>query len=151
MDLTRALLRIGAVRPHVLVVEVPGGTAARLAVERELRRRGWPSAASQADADLVVVTGPVNEVFTGYVERLWREVPRPLVRIEAPDGGGVGPALDDAARSLATGGDPDDHDGIESDLPGTCPWPTAVRIGTASFWTSSTCRWDLCCRTGLRG
>lgn len=117
MDLTAALLRVGAARPHVLLVEVPGGTAARLAVERELRRRDWPTAASPADTDVIVVAGPVDHLAAGLVDRLERQVPRPRVRLHAVDGGSIGPALDDAAARLATGGDTEDGTGDAEELP----------------------------------
>ena len=57
VDLTRAMLRAGAARPHVLTVTMPGGTAVRLAAEEELRRRGWPAAMTPADADVLLVAG----------------------------------------------------------------------------------------------
>lgn len=141
MDLTRTLLRVGATRPHVLLVEVPGGTEARLAMERELRHRGWPSAASPADADVIVVAGPVEDPVAGIVDRLWQQVPRPRFRILALDARGVGRTLDEAAGRLAAGGetgdtgdapqdhppaghDMDGHDmdgGREMDMPGGVP------------------------------
>lgn len=133
MDLTGALLRIGAARPHILLVEMPGGTPARLEVERELRHRGWPAAVSPADTDVLVVAGPVHHRTTGLVVRLERQVPRPRVRLHAADPRNVGPALDDAAARLALGGDtadgtghgddtaPSGHGGMETDMPGDLP------------------------------
>lgn len=106
MDLTRTLLRYAAARPHVLVVGAPGGTEARLAVERELRVRGWPNAASPAEADLLVVTGPVGPALAPFVERLWQQVPGPRVRAELRDATDVRAALDAARRQLGWGGEP---------------------------------------------
>lgn len=116
MDLTGVLLRVGAARPHVLLVEVPCGTAARLAVERELRRRDWPTAASPADADIIVVAGPVDHRTAGLVDRLVWQVPRPRVHLHAADAGSIGPALDGAAARLATGGDTEDGTGGAEEL-----------------------------------
>lgn len=140
MDLTSRFLRVGARRPHVLLVEVPGGTEARLAVERELRTRGWPAADSPADADLVVVAGRVGHDLAAPADRLWRQVPRPRVRLSAPDASSTARLLDDAATRLAAGGDPEDdapagaphekhhspepsggHGDMEMDLPGGVP------------------------------
>ena len=106
MDLTRILLRAAAGRPHVMLVGVPGGTADRLAVERELRRRGWPAAVSPAEADLLVITGPVGPRLQPLVDRLWRQVPAPRVRILLPSADGVASTLDGARARLADGGEP---------------------------------------------
>ena len=106
MDLTRILLRAAAGRPHVMLVGVPGGTAERLTVERELRRRGWPAAASAADADLLVITGPVGPRLQPLVDRLWRQVPAPRVRILLRSADGVASTLDGAWAQLADGGEP---------------------------------------------
>jgi len=62
VGLTRALLRAGAARPHVLLAAVPGGTAVRLAAEAELRRRGWPAALSPAGADVLLFSRGGNNV-----------------------------------------------------------------------------------------
>jgi hypothetical protein len=58
VDLTGMLLRAGAIRPHVLIAAMPGGTAVRLAAEEQLRRRGWPAAMAPADADILLICGP---------------------------------------------------------------------------------------------
>jgi hypothetical protein len=101
MDLTTLLLRAGAGRPHVLMVPAVGSTATRLALEAELARRGWPLAASVADADLLVVTGPVGPSLAPIVEDLWRQVPAPRVRIDLDDPETVAPSLDGARIPLA--------------------------------------------------
>lgn len=122
MELTRALLRFAAGRPHVLLVEVPGGTAARLMVEAELRRRGWPVAASPADADVLVLAGELGARLTPMVARLWRQVPRPRAFVRVDSAAVVPGVLDDACRRLAAGGETwevlageQQHDG-ESDV-----------------------------------
>lgn len=106
------MLRFAAGRPHVLLLDVPGGTGARLVAERELRRRGWPCAASPADADLVVVTGPVGDRLRPFRDRLWQQVPAPGVCVPLAGADDVAGALDTAWTRLAGGGDrtgsPDD-------------------------------------------
>ena len=124
MDLTSRLLRLGAGRPHVLLVEAPGGTEPRLAVEREARTRGWPAAGSPADADLVVVAGRVTDDLAAPADCLWRQAPRPRVRLTAPEAPGTGRLLDEAAARLAAGGDYGDHacqDDMGMDMPGGVP------------------------------
>ncbi|NYH77398.1 hypothetical protein FHR84_000712 [Actinopolyspora biskrensis] len=105
MELTRALLRFAAGRPHVLLLEFPGGTAARLAVEAELRRRGWPAAASPAETDVLVLTGPVGAWPEPLLDRLWRQVPEPRVLVRAESSAAVPRVLERARRRLATGGE----------------------------------------------
>lgn len=106
MGLTRALLRFAAARPHVLVAEVPGGTGVRLAVEAQLRRRGWPAATHPADTDVLVVAGPAGARWSSYVDRVWTQVPAPRVRLATTDATRVAAALDEATARLADGGEP---------------------------------------------
>lgn len=105
MELTRTLLRFAAGRPHVLLTEVPGGTAARVAAEAELRRRGWPAASSPAEADMLVLAGPVGTRLTPMVGRLWRQVPKPRAFVHVDSAAAVAEVLDEAGRGLATGGE----------------------------------------------
>lgn len=105
MELTRAVLRFAAGRPHVLLLEVPGGTATRLAAEVELRRRGWPAAASPAEADMVVLAGAVGARLTPMMGLLWRQVPKPRVFAHLDEAAIVPQVLDEARRRLATGGE----------------------------------------------
>jgi len=100
MGLTQALLRVGAARPHVMIVSVPGGTAVRLAAEAELRRRGWPAALSPADADVLLVAGAVPKDLDDPVEEVWRAVPAPRARMQAASPDEVAAVLD-RAGSLA--------------------------------------------------
>jgi hypothetical protein len=82
VDLTSVLLRLGAGRPHVLVVPVVGSAGVRLAVEAELARRGWPAAATPANADLLVLAGSAGAALGPVVDRIWRQVPAPRARVE---------------------------------------------------------------------
>ena len=100
MDLTRAMLRAGAARPHVLIVTMPGGTAVRLAAEGELRRRGWPAAMTPADADVLLVAGDLAAPFAGVLAEVWRAMPAPRARAHAARPGGVAAALEAARARL---------------------------------------------------
>jgi hypothetical protein len=101
MDLTSSLLRVGARRPHVLLVPALGGTAARLAVERTLARREWPSATGPADADLLVVAGSPGPTLGAVIDRTWTLIPAPRARIEVTEAEGVTMALDAGVAQLA--------------------------------------------------
>ncbi|MGQ0576260.1 MAG: hypothetical protein ACT4RN_18955 [Pseudonocardia sp.] len=101
MDLTRWLLRAGAARPHVLVVPAPGSPGARLAVEAELARRGWPHAQSPAGADVLVVAGQPGPRLSEVVETLWVQMPEPRARVQVADAAAVTDGLDGAAVALA--------------------------------------------------
>ncbi|MHA6804605.1 hypothetical protein [Salinifilum ghardaiensis] len=104
MGVRSALRRFAAGAPHVLVAETPGGAAARLAVEDFVRVRGWPVAASPADADVLVLAGPEHPELAGFVDRTWQQVPRPRVRVPVPAAADAGTALDNAGALLAEGG-----------------------------------------------
>lgn len=106
MGLTAGLLRFAAGLPHVFVAETPGGAAARLAVEETLGRRGSPLAASPADADILIITGPVGPRLAPFVDRLWRQVPYPRVRVHVRDATAAETAVDHACGLLAEGGEP---------------------------------------------
>ncbi len=105
MDVTSALLWFAAGRPHVLVLETPGGTAARLAVEAELRRRDWPAAASPAEADVLVLAGVSGARLMPMVGRVWRQVPQPRVFVHTDSPATVPQLLDEARSRLVTGGE----------------------------------------------
>ncbi|MFD4662660.1 hypothetical protein [Streptomyces halstedii] len=98
MGLTRLLVRAAAARPRVLLVTTPGGTAVRLAAERELRCRDWPTAATPAGADLMLVAGPGYrercQELGPALDRLWEDTPRPRVRLRAETAEDVAAALD---------------------------------------------------------
>ncbi|GAA1720694.1 hypothetical protein [Nonomuraea bangladeshensis] len=101
MDLTAALLRAAAVRPHVLLASMPGGTPARLALERELRLRDLPVALTPADADILLVAGPACSELEAAVERLWQDMPAPRRRAHAEGPREVAAAVEDARARLA--------------------------------------------------
>ncbi|WP_399890509.1 hypothetical protein ACGH7X_29680 [Streptomyces sp. BBFR51] len=83
MGLTAVLTRAAALRPRVLLVTTPGGTPVRLAAEKELRSRDWPSASTPAGADLMLVAGPDCSRLHPALDRLWQDMPRPRVRVRA--------------------------------------------------------------------
>jgi hypothetical protein len=82
VDLSAWLLRHTPPRP--LVVTAPGGTAARLAVERVVRERGWRPAPSPAAANLLVVTGEPRPALEPYLRQVWQLVPAPRARVAVP-------------------------------------------------------------------
>jgi hypothetical protein len=96
VDLTAGLLRVAAGRPRPLLVPVPGGTVARLAVERELRRRGWPPAISPAGTGLLVICGVPGAGWAPVLDELWGQMPSPRARVEVRRG-------EEAAATLAAG------------------------------------------------
>lgn len=94
MDLTRWAFA----RPHVLLIEGPGGTAARLAVERTTRRRGWPLVDAPADADLLVTVGRGLDVFA---DRVWGQLSGPRGRVDLVAAEDAAAALDQARGRLS--------------------------------------------------
>jgi hypothetical protein len=98
VDLTGWLLR--RTPPHLLLVDTPGGTGARLAVERVARERGWRLAASPAEANLLVVAGPAGSDFVPYVDAVWRSVPAPRVRVQLAGARGAEDTLTAAVAEL---------------------------------------------------
>lgn len=80
MDLSAWLLRHTPPRP--LVVTAPGGTAARLAVERAVRERGWQPALSSAEANILVVAGESQHALEPYVRQVWSSMPAPRARAD---------------------------------------------------------------------
>ncbi|MFE0699742.1 hypothetical protein [Streptomyces sp. NPDC058872] len=82
MDLRTRIHRTALARPAVLLVPSPGGTRVRLAVERELARRGWPQSTGPADADLLVFAGdPLPLGRDDWAEHVWRSIPAPKARV----------------------------------------------------------------------
>ncbi|MEI7031683.1 hypothetical protein [Streptomyces pratensis] len=102
MDVRAALLRAAAARPRVLLVTTPGGTPARLAAERELRLRDWPSASTPAGADLLFVAGPEHPPLRPALERLWQDMPQPRARAHAAEADDVPSRLDVGRARLAS-------------------------------------------------
>jgi hypothetical protein len=94
---------LGQTRPSVLVVTAPGGTAARVAVERRVRERGWRLALNPAEANVLVVAGGGLEP---YATRVWRTIPAPRVRVDMVGGAEVPGEL---AAALELLHDPDEQ------------------------------------------
>lgn len=118
MELTRRLLSLSV--PHPFVATVPGATAVRLAVEKELRVRGWAAALSPADADMLVLCGTGGPDFEEAAARVWAQLPAPRTRAAITDSSMVAVALDRARAELndptalspsARGTDDDGHQG----------------------------------------
>ena len=86
MGLTERLMRLAAGRPHLLLAECPGGTPARLAVERHARAQGWPFADGPADADVLVVCGPPSTELAAAIELTWDAVAGPRSRVQCASG-----------------------------------------------------------------
>ena len=100
MDLTRALMRLGCRRPHVLLVPVPGAGSVHRAAERELRDRGWAQAATPAAADVLLVCGEAGPQLSEQVHRVWEQLPGPRAQVAALTGGQLPAVLDAAQQSL---------------------------------------------------
>ncbi|GGZ59765.1 hypothetical protein GCM10010387_61920 [Streptomyces inusitatus] len=103
MDLRARLTRAALARPAVLLATSPGATRERLAVEAELGRRGWPSAAGPASADLLVFAGvPLPLRDDDWAERVWTAVPAPKARVTVTDAEHAAHTLDHGHRTLLT-------------------------------------------------
>ncbi|MER6576850.1 hypothetical protein [Nonomuraea sp. NPDC001023] len=103
MGLRGWLLRQAALRPRVLLVACPYGTGARLLAEAEADRRGWPVAASAAEASVMVVCGRPGAELAAAVRQVRGTVPVPRALVELPPdvpADEVVAALDDAVRVL---------------------------------------------------
>ncbi len=70
MDVIAHLRRVAYARPRVFVAEAPGGTQARLRVERLARANGWPWAEAPPDADVLVLCGCFGRLSAPLVARL---------------------------------------------------------------------------------
>ena len=93
MDVTGWLLRRTPPRP--LLLTAPGGTWARVAVERVVRERRWRFAWSPAAANMLVVAGSGLDVT-----RVWAAMPAPRVRVDIVPGVDVAAVLDAAVTEL---------------------------------------------------
>lgn len=114
MGLIGVLPRMAARRPPVLLVTLPGATRERLAVEAELRHRGWPSAAGPAAAAGLVVAGEQGDVQPPWLADVWKGVPRPKAYVSVRQADDAPRALDVLGRLLATG------------RQGDAPWPPST-------------------------
>ncbi|OEV23597.1 hypothetical protein AN220_23440, partial [Streptomyces nanshensis] len=101
MDLTALPLRAAAARPHVLLVTTPGGTATRLAAERQLRLQDLPQARTPAEADVLLVAGPECRGLRPAIDRLWQSLPAPRARARAATPGVLPDALARCRAELA--------------------------------------------------
>lgn len=101
MDLTAALLRLAASRPRVLLATMPGATRVRLAAERELRLRDLPAALTPAEADILLVAGPICSALEAAADRLWQDVPAPRSRAHAETVEQVAAVIEASCRHLA--------------------------------------------------
>lgn len=101
MGLTARLRAAAVRRPHVLIAAVPGHRDVRAAAERLLVDRGWPRAASPADADVLLVCGTLGPGMSAAIEVTWGGLPGPRARACATTAEGVAGALGVAQRQLA--------------------------------------------------
>ncbi|MEU3190947.1 hypothetical protein ABZ686_09970 [Streptomyces sp. NPDC006992] len=101
MDLTALPLRAAAARPHVLLVTTPGGTATRLAAERQLRLQDLPQARTPAEADVLLVAGPECRGLRPAIDRLWQSLPAPRARARAATPAALPDALARCRAELA--------------------------------------------------
>ena len=81
MELISRLRRFAFHYPRIFTVEAPGGTEARLEVERWARVRGWPLAESPADTDLLVLCGRPTAELTGAIARVQAMLSRPAATL----------------------------------------------------------------------
>jgi hypothetical protein len=120
MDMRNGLLRIAAVRPHILIIGGLGTDRLRARVEREVDRRHWIGATAPADTDVLVVAGQPGPELTAVVDDVWATVPAPRARVDIRNEHEVTQALDDAVTvlqdlSAQRAGAP--RDGLRSERP----------------------------------
>lgn len=98
MGLKHRLAALAVEATHVLIVQAPGAWRTRVAIEREVARRGWRLAVSAADADALVVAGMPGPQLSDRVESVWDQLPGPrsraVVVAEHADPAAVCTALD---------------------------------------------------------
>ena len=122
MGLRRRLAILAVDATHVLVIESPGAWLTRVAIEREIGRRGWRLATSPADADALVIAGTPGPQLSERIESVWEQLPGPRSRtVIAGDTNtaSVRMALDQVAAELLDPerqvGDARDREGFGSD------------------------------------
>ncbi|MGM1062145.1 hypothetical protein [Saccharothrix sp. Mg75] len=98
MDLIEWFLRRTPPRPFVIAT--PGGTLARFAVERVVRERGWSTASSPAEGNVLVVAGPPASGLDASIDRVWNAMPLPRTRTHVTAATEAPTALDAAAARL---------------------------------------------------
>ncbi|GAA4228700.1 hypothetical protein GCM10022254_19330 [Actinomadura meridiana] len=126
-------LRVATRRPFV--VSAADGTADRLRVEAELRRRGWRAAVSPAETGTLVVCGNPGPELASAIEAVWRDMPEPRARASADldwTGGAPRPPLELDDVGMADRAD--DRDGLRLDVlhvpfgPVLAWWPAGLRV-----------------------
>jgi hypothetical protein len=100
MGLTELLASAATRRVHVLVAEAPGGLVPRVALERALVSRGWTTASSPADADVLAVCGTPGEALAARFDAVYDELPGPRARADISGPHDVVSALDSARDRL---------------------------------------------------
>ncbi len=103
MGVIDTVTRAAHARAHVLVAEVPGAFRERVALERALERRGWCTAESVADADVLAVVGEPGEAFAAVVEHVWAQMSEPRLRVHLRTGSEAVELLDEAGDQLRRG------------------------------------------------
>jgi hypothetical protein len=102
VDLTGLGARLRSLaRPRPLLVEVPGFTGLRWAVESQLRELGWVAAAGPAEADLLVVCGEPGPELAAAVDVVWDQLPTPRARVTVTAAAQAGSDLRAAGARLA--------------------------------------------------
>lgn len=81
MGLTQRLVRFAFSCPRPLLAVAPGGTACRLAVERELRALGGRQARNAAEADTLLVCGSAGTELSEALDLIWSQLPVPKARV----------------------------------------------------------------------
>ncbi|MEO5779904.1 MAG: hypothetical protein ABIQ22_09065, partial [Arthrobacter oryzae] len=100
MGLSDVLARAAVTRCHVFLAEALDGEGPRMAVERELARRGWVEALSPVDADIFCVCGDVPDGQAEALDRLWDQLPGPRARVNVERPDDAGPRLDGCVAEL---------------------------------------------------
>ena len=100
MDVIARLRGWALARPRVLLVDTPGTTTLRWAIEADLDHRGWSRALAPADTDLLVVLGAPGLELASAVEVLWSQVPEPRHRVNLHRASDMGAALDEGRAAL---------------------------------------------------
>jgi hypothetical protein len=95
MDLIAGLRAFAFRRPHVLPLVGAGATRQRLAAERWLRTRGWPIAATPADADILLICGAEAKI----ADAVYAGMPLPKSRTEVLHGDAIVAQALEAARA----------------------------------------------------
>lgn len=104
--------------PRVLLIELPQGWSVRLAVERELRRRGCPLVSSPAAADAIVVCGRSDAMTDVMLEAAARLLPHPVQPVRLMSATDLGAALEQLRAMPPLPDGPAGHDMDGHDMGG---------------------------------